>query len=172
MAGFFALTILVPVSLIVGSFGGGGQEDDEAQPGDGFDTGEESDSEQFAHSTFESAITVHLNAIVWSFDSSGYDLGLVEEQDRDSVRQSPPGEGEPGADSLIRFSGDIRIVTSDGVWIWFSIPVFWILITLVEKTTWRLLETFDGNESGENDDDEQEPEGEESTDSVSLEQSG
>ncbi|MDP7312841.1 MAG: hypothetical protein QF831_05335, partial [Candidatus Thalassarchaeaceae archaeon] len=66
---------------------------------------------------------------------------LVEEQHRDSVRQSPPGEGEPGADSFIRFAGDVSIVTSEGVWFWLSIPLFLILITMLDGIVNRLIET-------------------------------
>jgi hypothetical protein len=157
-AGFFALTILVPVSLVSDSFGGGGQAGSGAQPGDGFDTGEESGAVQFAHSTFESNLNIHFTAIVWSFDSSGYDLGLVEEQDRDSVRQSPPDEGEPGEDSFIRFAGDIRIVISDGVWIWLAIPFFWISITILATMSTRLLVEVGGSDSDEGTSDEPEPE--------------
>jgi hypothetical protein len=151
-AGLFALAVLIPISVISGSLGDGGEGADEGQPGDGFDTGEESGAEQFAHNTFESNLDVHLSAIVWSFDSSGYDLGLVEEQHRDSVRQSPPDVGEPGADSFLRFAGKIEIVVTDGVWIWLAIPIFWVLITIMATMSTRLLSEMDGTnlEEGQN----------------------
>ena len=133
-AGLFALTILVPVSVVTGFSSDG------MQPGDGFDTDEKNGAKQFAHSTFDSGLEVSPVAIVWSFESEGYDLGLVEEQHRDSVRQSPPGEGEPGADSFIRFAGDVSIVTSEGVWFWLAVPLFFILITVLDKIVIRIIE--------------------------------
>ncbi|HIH82310.1 MAG TPA: hypothetical protein HA340_00015 [Candidatus Thalassarchaeaceae archaeon] len=134
-AGLFALTILVPVSVVTGFSSDG------MQPGDGFDTDEKNGAKQFAHGTFDSGLEVSPVAIVWSFESEGYDLGLVEEQHRDSVRQSPPEEGEHGADSFIRFAGDVSIVTSEGVWFWLSIPLFLILITMLDGIVNRILET-------------------------------
>lgn len=138
--GLFALVILVPTSVVTG-FGA------DAQPGDGFDTGEESGQTQFAHSNFNSDLDFSLGAIVWSFESEGYDLGLVEEQHRDSVRQSPPEEGAPGSDSFIRFSGDVSIVTSEGVWFWFSIPLFWVLITMLGGIVERIIEPYKDSEN-------------------------
>ncbi len=141
-AGLFALVILVPTSLVTG-FGGA-----DTQPGDGFDTGEESDASQFAHSKFTSDLDFTFGAIVWSFESEGFDLGLVDEQHRDSVRQSPPEQGEPGAESFIRFAGDVSIVTSEGVWFWLSIPLFWLLITILDGIIIRIIESYkDGGEN-------------------------
>jgi hypothetical protein len=135
-AGLCALTILVPVSVVTGFSSDG------MQPGDGFDTDEKNDAEQFAHSAFDSGLDVSPVAIVWSFESEGYDLGLVEEQYRDSVSESPPEEGEVGADSFIRFSGDISIVTSEGVWMWLSVPLFLVLITVLERISIRIFDSI------------------------------
>ena len=136
MLGLIALTVLIPLSVILPT--AGGDDGEASQPGDGFETGEEGEEGQFAHSKFESRSSVRLDAIEWSFDSSGYDLGLVSEAHRDAVRESPPEEGEEGADAFIRFAGEIRMVISTGVWVWFSVPIMWTLVTIIGALANRL----------------------------------
>ena len=54
----------------------------------------------------------------------GYALGLLEEEQRQAVLDSPPGEGERGHDSLIRFHGELAIGPGAIVSWWFlSLPL-------------------------------------------------
>ena len=39
----------------------------------------------------------------------GFDLGLLEEGERQAVIDQPPSPGEPAYDSLVRFHGELKV---------------------------------------------------------------
>ena len=45
--------------------------------------------------------------LVFTYDSTGFDLGLLEEGERQAVIDSAPSEGQPGYESLIGFHGEL-----------------------------------------------------------------
>ena len=118
--GFTALLliVMVPMSLF------GGYSDDSGPEARGaLETGDEVGEEQFAHSTFDSTLSLHSTGLNFGFDSSGYDLGLVNESQRDALRESPPGDGEEGSEAFIRFAGDVSISLGAGILSWLAVPL-------------------------------------------------
>ncbi len=120
MWGFTALLliVMVPMSLF------GGYSDDSGPEARGaLETGDEVGEEQFAHSTFDSTLSLHSTGLNFGFDSSGYDLGLVNESQRDALRESPPSDGEEGSEAFIRFAGDVSISLGAGILSWLAVPL-------------------------------------------------
>ncbi len=75
----------------------------------GFDS-ETDDSvsvDQFAHFSSYAGSGASLDGLVFTYDSVGYDLGLLDEDDRQAVIDNSPQEGDPGHESLIRFHGEL-----------------------------------------------------------------
>lgn len=113
----FLLIVMVPMSLF------GGYSDDSGPEARGaLETGDEVGDNQFAHSTFNSSLSLHSTGLNFGFDSSGYDLGLVNASQRDAVRENPPEDGEDGAESFIRFAGEVSISLGDGIITWLVAP--------------------------------------------------
>ena len=77
----------------------------------GFDTnaGETVGYDQFAHFDEDNSLDFSLGGIDFSYESIGFDLGLVNEEDRKNITEKAPIEGEKGYDSLIAFSGELNI---------------------------------------------------------------
>ena len=119
----FALLVIVPMSLL-----GGYASVEEPEPSGGLETGGEAGEGQFAHSELESDLSLKIIGVEWSFDSSGYDLGLVAEEHREAVATTPPEEGEPGQDAFIRFVGEVVISAGNGTIAWLLIPVVTLLL--------------------------------------------
>ena len=119
----FALLVIVPMSLL-----GGYASVEEPEPSGGLETGDEAGEGQFAHSELESDLSLKIIGVEWSFDSSGYDLGLVAEEHREAVATTPPEEGEPGHDAFIRFVGEVVISAGNGMVAWLLIPVVTLLL--------------------------------------------
>lgn len=114
----FLLIVMVPMSLF-----GGYSEDSGPEARGALETGDETGKEQFAHSSFDSTLSLHSTGIIFGFDSSGYDLGLLNESQRDAVKESPPNEGEDGAEAFIRFAGEVSISLGDGIIAWVAVPI-------------------------------------------------
>ncbi len=113
----FLLIIMVPMSLL-----GGYSEGTEPEARGGLETGKEGGEDQFAHSKFDSTLSLHSTGLEFTFDSSGYDLGLVNESQRDALREKPPADGEEGSEAFIRFGGEVSVVLGDGIIAWLVVP--------------------------------------------------
>ena len=144
----FALLVIVPMSLL-----GGYASVEEPEPSGGLETGDESGEGQFAHSELESDLSLKVIGVEWSFDSSGYDLGLVDEEHREAVATTPPEEGEPGHDAFIRFVGEVSINAGNGMVAWLFIPVVALLVNYGVRTG----SSPSGQASGTQDDEVSEP---------------
>jgi hypothetical protein len=112
LAGAIVIVGGIPLAAAIdfGISGGEGDSDDGSATG-GFDS-ETQDSvpaDQFAHFEDDSVYGIRMNGIVFTYDSVGYDLGLLEEGDRKAVIDNPPDKGEPGYESLVRFHGELSL---------------------------------------------------------------
>ncbi len=107
------VVILTAVPLAAAAdFGISGDEDSggESSTG-GFDTNtqETVEVDQFAHFEQDGDMGLSFDGISFTYDSVGFDLGLLAEEDRQAVIDSAPAEGEPGYESLIAFHGELSI---------------------------------------------------------------
>lgn len=76
----------------------------------GFDTAsnDEVSASQFAHFESEGGLAVELLALRFDYNSQGFDLGLLAEEDRQAVMDDAPSPNEPGYESFIRFEGEMK----------------------------------------------------------------
>ena len=77
------------------------------------------------------------DGLKFTYESVGFDLGLLNENDRQEVIEKQPSEGETGYESLIGFNGELTIGPG-------SLIFWWILILplLILKTD-KLNELFE-----------------------------
>ena len=126
-AWLFCLVVIlagVPLSAAVDFGISGGDEGSGGESSTGGFDSETQDSvsvDQFAHFSSDSGSGISLDGIFFTYDSVGYDLGLLEEGDRQAVIEDPPKRGEQGYESLVRFHGEL--VAGPG-----SIVSWWFLI--------------------------------------------
>jgi hypothetical protein len=109
--GVLVILIAVPLAIAI-DFGIFEIDDDNNQSTTGgFDTnaGETVGYDQFAHFDEDNSLDFSLGGIDFSYESIGFDLGLVNEEDRKNITEKAPIEGEKGYDSLIAFSGELNI---------------------------------------------------------------
>jgi hypothetical protein len=118
--------------------------DEGAEPGSstgGFDS--ETDGsvsvDQFAHFSSRTGNGLSSTGLVFTYDSTGFDLGLLDEDDRQAVIDSAPSEGQPGYESLIGFHGEL--VAGPG-------PIFswWFLILPLYAYSLRIGKKSDEEE--------------------------
>ena len=106
------VVILTAVPLAAAAdFGISGGEDVGESSTGGFDTNtqETVEVDQFAHFEQDGDMGLSFDGISFTYDSVGFDLGLLAEEDRQAVIDSAPAEGEPGYESLIAFHGELSI---------------------------------------------------------------
>lgn len=86
-------------------------DDGEESSTGGFDTNtqETVEVDQFAHFEADSSMGISFDGISFYYNSLGFDLGLLSEDDRQQVIDSAPSEDEPGFESLIGFEGKMTI---------------------------------------------------------------
>jgi hypothetical protein len=91
---------------IFGSDEGGG---DSGSSTGGFDSDTDGSVsvDQFAHFSSRTDSGLSSSGLVFYYDSAGFDLGLLEEDERQAVIDSAPSEGQPGYESLIGFHGEL-----------------------------------------------------------------
>ena len=58
---------------------------------------------------------------------AGYDLGLVEEDNRSSVRKAPPEPGTKDAASYVKFDSTLSLRFGPSVVLLLALPVLWLL---------------------------------------------
>jgi len=106
------VVILTAVPLAAAAdFGISGGEDGAESSTGGFDTNaqETVEVDQFAHFEQDGDMGLSFDGISFTYDSVGFDLGLLAEEDRQAVIDSAPAEGEPGYESLVGFHGEMTI---------------------------------------------------------------
>ncbi len=105
-----------------GISGGGGSGEGSSTGGFDTNTQETVEVDQFAHFEQDEDMGLSFNGISFTYDSVGFDLGLLEEGDRRAVIDNAPLEGEPGYESLIGFHGEMTVGPG-------SILTWWLLTT-------------------------------------------
>ena len=123
LLGLIGFLIIIPLGVI-SSFGVDG-------PTGGFS--DETEDTDFAHMQVDSGIEIDFSSIKFTFDTLGFDLGLISVEEHEDVKQIPPQEGEENYDALIGFSGFIEMEFSDGMKTWLFIPLIWIVLILINR---------------------------------------
>jgi len=123
LIGISIILIAIPLAIAT-DFGisSGDESGGESSTG-GFDTNTQETVEvnQFAHFQQDSGFGISLDGIKFTYDSMGFDLGLLDEEDRENIIENAPVEGEPGYESLIGFDGELTIGPG-------SLITWWLLI--------------------------------------------
>lgn len=142
-----AMAILVAVPLSTATdFGILGGEDDEGDGGGGSATGgfdtttdDAVSVDQFAH--FEDSLDTGIGTRGFeiTYQSVGFDLGLLEEDERGGVIENPPLEGDEGYDSLVGFTG--KLVIGPG-----SIVSWWFMLLPLMAVSFTRKSTVDEEE--------------------------
>ena len=136
----FLFLIQVPLSA-VDDFG---LSDEGQSSTGGFDTAnnDEVSVNQFAHFESSSGFGLDLFSLKFDYSSNGFDLGLLESDERQSVIDNKPKAGEPGYNSYVKFEAEMNAGPSESIYWLIGIGVvlfFWYRvgnnISVVENQT-------------------------------------
>lgn len=81
----------------------------------------------FVHEETDFGIGLRLGGFEVSMMYAGYDLGLVEEDNRSSVRETPPEPGTKDAASYVKFDSSLSLRFGPSVVLLLVLPVLWLL---------------------------------------------
>jgi len=136
----FLFLIQVPLSA-VDDFG---LSDEGQSSTGGFDTAnnDEVSVNQFAHFESNSGFGLDLFSLKFDYSSNGFDLGLLEPDERQSVIDNKPKAGETGYNSYVKFEAEMNAGPSESIFWLIGIGVvlfFWYRvgnnISVVENQT-------------------------------------
>jgi len=118
-ATWFAASLLLLFAVPIAAAADFGMSNSDSPTG-GFDSNTQDSVtvDQFAHFNSEDDSGISLSGFLFEYDSYGYDLGLLDEENRQSVIEQAPQKGEPGYESLIRFHGELSIGPDGALWWW------------------------------------------------------
>ena len=88
---------------------------------------EDDDQSAFVHEETEFGVGLRLGGFEVSMMYAGYDLGLVEEDNRSSVRETPPEPGTKDAASYVKFDSSLSLRFGPSVVLLLVLPVLWLL---------------------------------------------
>ena len=110
----FLFLIQVPLSA-VDDFG---LSDEGQSSTGGFDTAnnDEVSVNQFAHFESNSGFGLDLFSLKFDYSSNGFDLGLLEPDERQSVIDNKPKAGEPGYNSYVKFEAEMNAGPSESIY--------------------------------------------------------
>ena len=119
--GLLTLLVLIPLAV----FADFGMTDDKQAAG-GFESGEKdaAKSTDMVHRETSESVDWSLSGVSVEFRSAGYDLGLIDEENRSAAIENPPEDDS----SWIGFEGRLTASHGDGVGPWFGIPVLWWML--------------------------------------------
>ncbi len=124
----FSMFPIAYVASLGGGDDGGGDDDDGGSSATEGAPGAEIETQSFAHSTED----IRLRPIWLGFelqaDFSGYDLGLVDEEDRAAVIEQPPEENETGAKSFVAFESTFNIELGKNLDALLVLPLMWYFL--------------------------------------------
>ena len=129
----FLFLIQVPLSA-VDDFG---LSDEGQSSTGGFDTAnnDEVSVNQFAHFESNSGFGLDLFSLKFDYNSNGFDLGLLEPDERQSVIDNKPKAGEPGYDSYVKFEAEMNAGPSESIYWLIGIGVVLFFWYRVENQT-------------------------------------
>ena len=81
----------------------------------------------FVHEETDFGVGLRLGGFEVSMMYAGYDLGLVEEDNRSSVREAPPEPGTKDAASYVKFDSTLSLRFGPSVVLLLALPVLWLL---------------------------------------------
>ena len=81
----------------------------------------------FVHEETDFGIGLRYGGFEVSMMYAGYDLGLVEEDNRSSVRETPPEPGTKDAASYVKFDSTLSLRFGPSVVLLLVLPVLWLL---------------------------------------------
>ena len=110
----FLFLILVPLSAVEDF----GLSDEGQSSTGGFDTAnnDEVSVNQFAHFESNSGFGLDIFSLKFDYSSNGFDLGLLEADERQSVIDSKPKAGEPGYNSYLKFEAEMNAGPSESIY--------------------------------------------------------
>ncbi|RPG76626.1 MAG: hypothetical protein CBD01_000475 [Euryarchaeota archaeon TMED141] len=88
---------------------------------------EDDDQGAFVHEETDFGIGLRYGGFEVSMMYAGYDLGLVEEDNRSSVRETPPEPGTKDAASYVKFDSTLSLRFGPSVVLLLVLPVLWLL---------------------------------------------
>lgn len=93
------------------------------------ESAEDENDEQgaFVHEETDFGIGLRYGGFEVSMMYAGYDLGLVEEDNRSSVRETPPEPGTKDAASYVKFDSTLSLRFGPSVVLLLVLPVLWLL---------------------------------------------
>ncbi len=93
------------------------------------ESAEDEDDEQgaFVHEETDFGVGLRYGGFEVSMMYAGYDLGLVEEDNRSSVRETPPEPGTKDAASYVKFDSTLSLRFGPSVVLLLVLPVLWLL---------------------------------------------
>lgn len=93
------------------------------------DSVEDENDEQgaFVHEETDFGVGLRYGGFEVSMMYAGYDLGLVEEDNRSSVRETPPEPGTKDAASYVKFDSTLSLRFGPSVVLLLALPVLWLL---------------------------------------------
>ncbi|MAU85830.1 MAG: hypothetical protein CMA21_04435 [Euryarchaeota archaeon] len=138
--GTIVILVAVPMAIAMDFGIAGGDEADDSSSTGGFDSATHQSSvgdDQFAHYQETSGMSFGFNGITFNFESVGYDLGILEENERQAVIDHPPSEGEPGYESLIGFHGQVNVNPGEILnwWVMTLLPIILVLKSKDSRAT-------------------------------------
>ena len=81
----------------------------------------------FVHEETDFGVGLRYGGFEVSMMYAGYDLGLVEEDNRSRVRESPPEPGTKDAASFVKFDSSLSLRFGPSVVLLLVLPVLWLL---------------------------------------------
>ena len=93
------------------------------------ESAEDENGEQgaFVHEETDFGVGLRYGGFEVSMMYAGYDLGLVEEDNRSRVRESPPEPGTKDAASFVKFDSSLSLRFGPSVVLLLVLPVLWLL---------------------------------------------
>ena len=119
-----AFIIVLPLSFI-------GDNPNFASPGESpnsdFEEDDDEEGGDFVHEEVSFDLGLRLGGFEVSMSYSGYDLGLVDEENRSEMREKPPEEGTRDATSFIKLESLLSIRYGPAVVLLAILPILWII---------------------------------------------